>query len=360
MKLILLTLLGAAHAFLKGGGGGATCAADGGSSIYIETIDEGGSVPVRRIQFSGCPNHESYCTGKPGRSCGDEGKTSTLVEGTEQCDEVEVPAYPKFKDSQPDPKELDCTMGTIAYALNGVGFFSGAVSFVRGGPCPQLDVSDSEAEWISFDCCTGHSTGDGLYHYHFPPTCLLAQAEADAPLDGGHSPQIGWAQDGFPIYGPLGPDGVEIRNCGATGAHATYCQDECGGYEGELAGIDNFKYRYYITGKVGDLDSLPSNPKPDSEALYFPYTIRCHRGATVDEAKSSMTNGYTMAHKAEPHPGYSSKINPVKCLDGKEKSEYDWLALKDTTEAVCDFNGAAASATVAGLTVVAAGLVAML
>ena len=34
--------------------------------------------------------------------------------------------------------------------------------------CPQLDVSDPDAEWISFDCCTGHSTGDGLYHYHFP------------------------------------------------------------------------------------------------------------------------------------------------------------------------------------------------
>ncbi len=363
MKLILLTLLGSAHAFLRGGGGGATCAADGGSSVYIETIDESGSVPVRRIQFSGCPNHESYCTGKPGRSCGDAGKTSTLVEGTEQCDEVEVPANPKLKDSSPDPKELDCTMGTIAYALNGVGFFSGAVSYVRGGDCPQLDVSDSEAEWISFDCCTGHSTGDGLYHYHFPPSCLLAQAEADAPMGttvaNGHSPQIGWAQDGFPIYGPYGPEGVQIQNCGSAGAHATYCQDECGGLEMELDGVDSYKYRYYITGKVGDLDSLPSNPKPDSEALYFPYTIRCHRGATVDEAKSSMTNGYTMAHKAEPHPGYSHKINPVKCLDGKEKTEYNWLNLKDTTEAVCDFNGAAAAApTVAGSLAIA--LVAML
>ena len=157
--------------------------------------------------------------------------------------------------------------------------------------------------------------------------------------------------------GPLGPGGVEIRNCGASGADATYCQDACGGYEGELDGVDNYKYRYYITGKVGDLESLPSNPKPDSEALYFPYTIRCHRGATVDEAKSSMTNGYTMAHKAEPHPGYSHKINPVKCLDGKEKTEYNWLNLKDTTEAVCDFNGAA-SATVAGSLAIA--LVAMM
>ena len=359
MKLILLTLLGAAQAFLRGGGGGATCAADGGSSVYIETIDESGSVPVRRIQFSGCPNHESYCTGKPGRSCGDEGKTSTLVEGTEQCDEVEVPANPKLKDSSPDPKELDCTMGTIAYALNGVGFFSGAVSYVRGGDCPQLDVSDPDAEWISFDCCTGHSTGDGLYHYHFPPSCLLAQAEADAPLDG-HSPQIGWAQDGFPIYGPLGPGGVEIRNCGASGADPTYCQDACGGYEGELDGVDHYKYRYYITGKVGDLESLPSNPKPDSEALYFPYTIRCHRGVTVDEYKSSLPDGYTSAHTPVKHDGYAHVKNPVKCLDGKEKTGYDWLNLQDTTKAVCDFNGAASAAPKAALAAIAAGLVAML
>ena len=51
--------------------------------------------------------------------------------------------------------------------------------------------------------------------------------------------------------------------------------------------------------------------------------------------------------------------NPVKCLDGKEKTEYNWLNLKDTTEAVCNFDGAA-STTVAGLALAAAGLVAML
>lgn len=245
-----------------------------------------------------------------------------------------------------------------------MGFFSGAVSYVRGGDCPQLDVSDSEAEWISFDCCTGHSTGDGLYHYHFPPSCLLAQAEADAPMGttvaNGHSPQIGWAQDGFPIYGPLGPEGVEIRNCGAAGAHATYCQDECGGLEMELDGVDQYKYRYYITGKVGDLESLPSNPKPDDAALYFPYTLRCHRGVTVDEYKSSLPDGYTSAHTPVKHDGYAHVKNPVKCLDGKEKTDYDWLALKDTTEAVCNFDGAASAAPKFALAVVTAGLLAML
>ena len=72
-----------------------------------------------------------------------------------------------------------------------------------------------------------------------------------------------------------------------------------------------------------------------------------------------MPDGFTSAHKPVEHPGYSSKINPVKCLDGKEKAEYDWISLKDTTEAVCNFD-AASSATVAALALAAAGLVAML
>ena len=188
MKLILLTLLGAAHAFLRGGGGGATCAADGGSSVYIETIDESGSVPVRRIQFSGCPNHESYCTGKPGNkpTCDEEGKKGSGTEATEQSLSVEVPADPKLLSASDwsavltqattsipytatGSNTLDCEMGGIAYALNGVVFYSGAVgNKMLDPPCPQLDIYDETAEWISFDCCSGHSSGTGGYHYHFP------------------------------------------------------------------------------------------------------------------------------------------------------------------------------------------------
>ena len=207
--ILAAVLLGAARAPPPGGGGGggggggssgASCATDGSSASYTESITTKSGVSVRKIVSTGCPNHESYCTGKPGGkpTCDEEGKKGQGTEATEQSLSVEVPANPKLKSSY-TAGELDCSMGTIAYALNGVGFYSGAVAFDSGGNCPQLDVSDATAEWISFDCCSGHSTGSGGYHYHFPPSCLLAQAEADAPLDGGHSPQIGWAQDGFPI-----------------------------------------------------------------------------------------------------------------------------------------------------------------
>ena len=128
----------------------------------------------------------------------------------------------------------------------------------------------------------------------------------------------------FHADGPLGPGGVEIRNCGTSGAHATYCQDECGGYEGELPGVDNYKYRYYITGKVNDLNSLPSNPKPDDLDLYFPFTLRCHRGLTlssVSDFKASGTDGFTSDHTATTLAGYSDPV-AVQCLDNKGYTDY--------------------------------------
>jgi len=325
----LVMLLGTAHAAAPAGS--VKCAADGSSASYSETISTAQGVVKRTITSTGCPNHESYCTGKPGPApmCKDEGQQGTDTEAVEQDTlrdvGVDIPANPILKSSY-TPKELDCSMGAIAYALNGIGFYSGAVGYDADGNCPQLDVADPEAEWISFDCCTGHSDYDAAYHYHFPPSCLLAQANKAAPVSDGHSAQVGWAEDGFPIYGPLGPGGVEIRNCGTSGAHATYCQDECGGYEGELPGVDNYKYRYYITGKVGDLNTLPSTPMPDSEELYYPYTIRCYRGCTMSSGISAFkscvgTDGFTSAHTATALDGYSTPL-AVQCQDGNTYADY--------------------------------------
>ena len=125
--------------------------------------------------------------------------------------------------------------------------------------------------------------------------------------------------------GPLGPGGVEIRNCGASGAHPTYCQDDCGGYEGELPDVDNYKYRYYITGKVNDLNSLPSYPKPDDLDLYFPFTIRCHRGKSLSSVSTfknyAGSDGFTSDHTGAALAGYSTPV-AVQCLDGDSYTDY--------------------------------------
>lgn len=74
-------------------------------------------------------------------------------------------------------------------------------------------------EGHTFDRCLGHQPGNGAYHHHAHPICLRAQLddnltvvttsrigtiykENSAPWK--HSPILGWAFDGYPIYGPYG------------------------------------------------------------------------------------------------------------------------------------------------------------
>jgi hypothetical protein len=175
---------------------GASCDSCGASATYAETISDGGSYSKRTIVSTGCPNHYSVCTGKEGVGvCGGIGEEGSGTEATDQEVTVEIPAEPVIATSQTN---VECTMSNIAIALNGVGFFSGAVN----NDCEKVDVGDDTSEWTTFDMCSGHTERTGTYHYHFPPSCLVQQAEESNPATGdvtGHSPQIGWSYDGFPI-----------------------------------------------------------------------------------------------------------------------------------------------------------------
>ena len=125
------------------------------------------------------------------------------TEATEQDKTLAIPASPVLI-SGSGTVDKTCTLGAIAISLNGVSIYGGAVD----SACTQLDVTTTQSEWTSFDYCGGHSQNSGDYHYRFPPSCLLAQI---GDLSDGHSPQVGWANDGFPIYGPLGPGARRSR-----------------------------------------------------------------------------------------------------------------------------------------------------
>ena len=68
------------------------------------------------------------------------------------------------------------------------------------------------AEQPTFDPCNAHQPPTGEYHYHADPVCLRLQlndnilktgsqyTEAKSPWH--HSPILGWAYDGNPVYGP--------------------------------------------------------------------------------------------------------------------------------------------------------------
>jgi len=87
-------------------------------------------------------------------------------------------------------------MGPIGMAVNGVPFFN------------PFDAGAEDAVW-RLDRCCGHPSPDAAYHYHKYPVCTKSPWSDDGEE---HSPVIGFAFDGFPIYGPYEAKGVLAKD----------------------------------------------------------------------------------------------------------------------------------------------------
>ena len=128
------------------------------------------------------------------------------------------------------------SMGAIGVATNGVAIFN------------ALDALDRDAVAHEVqDRCGGHPQISGLYHYHSIPECLTRKQSAKR-----HSGLVGFALDGFPIYGPRGSGGRLLTNADL---------DACHGHTGriKLDGRRQRAYHYHAT-------------------LEYPYTLGCYRG----------------------------------------------------------------------------------
>jgi hypothetical protein len=112
---------------------------------------------------------------------------------------------------------------------------------------PAFDASGRDAlAHEVHDACGGRADADGLYARRAPSRCL------DRRTGGAHSPQLGYARDGFPIFGSRGAGGRRLRNRDL---------DACHGHVGRVnvAGVTRRTYHYHLTGE-------------------FPYAIGCFRG----------------------------------------------------------------------------------
>lgn len=101
------------------------------------------------------------------------------------------------------------TVGALGIAVNGIKLYG-------TGDGRSYDASSNEnsnsgdgvwngdawtSEGPTMDATgAGHADSFGTYHYHATPIALFVDPSTE------HSPIIGWAFDGFPIYGPYGYD----------------------------------------------------------------------------------------------------------------------------------------------------------
>jgi hypothetical protein len=122
--------------------------------------------------------------------------------------------------------------GPIGVAVNGIPFYNPynaqGMDAVFG---PNAEV---------FDSCCGHPDPMGRYHYHKYPICVNSPFRDPY---GKHSTLIGWAFDGFAIYGPNGEDGEPPKDL-----------DGCNGHTDKARG-----YHYHVTSG-------------------FPYVLGAYRG----------------------------------------------------------------------------------
>ena len=112
------------------------------------------------------------------------------------------------------PIPLEPVLGTtpqtrdaaLAIAVNGVPIFD----YTGGGEMTLEELKHHQAQHDTLqtnqlDACGGHAGRGDDYHYHVKPKCMIAQMK-----NAGDAAIIGWAFDGFPIYGDNNPDGTPI------------------------------------------------------------------------------------------------------------------------------------------------------
>ncbi|MEM1182660.1 MAG: YHYH protein [Acidobacteriota bacterium] len=185
----------------------------------------------RRIVGNGLPDH---ATGVFPIRRSDEAYQYDRNPGTIQSYRLDLtlPRTPEVA------RQASCLpMGAIGVMTSGAVLFNALDA--RGEDALAHEILDS---------CQGHPQREGVYHYHGKSPCVDDPAASE--LD--HSGLVGYALDGFGIFGWRDEDGTLMTNADL---------DECHGHVGEVEwdGERVVMYHYHAT--------------PE-----YPYTLSCFRG----------------------------------------------------------------------------------
>jgi hypothetical protein len=198
-------------------------------------------------------------------------------------------------------------MGLIGFWKNGVGIYNAEDGYSYQSSTGSVSTS-GDGSWnrnaamievVSFDSCYGHPDENEVYHVHLNPICMYNSTNS-----ASHSPIIGWAWDGYPIYGPFGYSsannsassikrmmtGYSLRNIttrttywnGTTPTHAgpavssTYYLGyfvEDYGYSSTGADLDQYQGRWCVTPDYPSGTYAYFIPTTSSGTYTYPYTL---------------------------------------------------------------------------------------
>jgi len=112
----------------------------------------------------------------------------------------------------------DVTDGPVGIAINGVPIFN---------PCKQGGCQNGDTKLLGeLDVCNGHAGRADDYHYHAAPVCLMATQ----PASYWNTHPIGWALDGFAIFGYNDAAGTTAVRDGICGGNTSTVPNAPAGY----------------------------------------------------------------------------------------------------------------------------------
>jgi hypothetical protein len=167
---------------------------------------------------------------------------------------LQVPATPKVA-SRPT-----CIGGDVGVTIDGVALLDG---FDANG-------RDAAAQEVQ-DACLGHPNPMG-YHRHAMPLCLLSKDTGT-----GQSALLGYALDGFGIYGPRGAHGKVLTTADLDACHGTTSTVVWNGKRVRM-------YHYVFTWQ-------------------FPYTVGCFRGTPTSRSVFAAGGGQNASPPEGPGGG---------------------------------------------------------
>ena len=282
-KVIFASALSLAGAGVTPGHPGSSvtvASGDRGATQNTVTISE--TATQRIIQSNGIPNHQ---TGRfPNRNNPNAIRPQSY--------EFRMPLDP-----EPAPAIREAQGHLFGVAVNGVVFDPGTAEFWRGDRRWNYEAKSGKID-LGLDRSNAHVQPSGAYHYHGIPNELL--------LDQNKSRQemtmLGWAADGFPIYGPFGYNEADDSDSALRRMRSSYrvrSDSRDGGPGGRHDGSFVADYEY-VEGS-GDLDEAngrfgvtPEYP----EGIYhyyltdeYPYIPRMFRGEPDPSFRKGMGPG---------------------------------------------------------------------
>lgn len=220
--------------------------------------------------------------------------------------------------------------GNIGVFINGVAMFdyrdgvawNNSTSALCGGPgnpaCPGGPLTTQSwnrdavvAEKLGFDCSKGHPAGTNYHHHQNPSAfdldlnvistiCNLYDADGLYAINPSqHSPLIGFAYDGFPIYGAYGyanadgtggitriKSGYQLRNITVRTHHANGTDVSDGPIVSSTYPLGYFREDYEWVSHAGDASYLDEHNGRFCVTPEYPAGIYCYF-ATVDANHNS-------------------------------------------------------------------------